>query len=243
MKNIVVLVPSYNNSNWYRRSLSSILSQDYDNFTAVYVNDRSSDNTGKLVEAYLSRHDKGKIKLINNDERKGAMHNIYDVVHSCADDDIVITLDGDDWFACDDVLSHIAGVYEDSNVWMTYGSYQDCPKRSRGCCKPYEKNIIDANIFRRVPWRASHPRTFYAWLFKKIKREDFYDPAGKWLDMAWDLSFMLPMLEMSGHKHRYIHKILYSYNNENPISDYKVNVKRQAAMDRWIRSKPRYPRL
>ena len=86
-------------------------------------------------------------------------------------------------------------------------------------------------------------RTFKAKLFKHIKKEDFYDPKGKWLDMAWDLSFYMPFVEMAGHHGRYIHEILYIYNNENPISDFRLNVGRQGALDHFIRSKPRYPKL
>ncbi|KKN72159.1 hypothetical protein LCGC14_0413710 [marine sediment metagenome] len=241
---MVVLVPSYKNSLWYERNLSSIISQDYDNFTVVYVDDCSPDNTGDLVAKYIAKHNQqDRVKLIRNSERKGALCNLYDMIHDCDDDDIVVTLDGDDWFANAVVLKTINEVYQNNDVWMTYGSYQDCPGMTRGCCKPYENQIINANLFRNVPWRASHPRTFYAWLFKKIKKEDFYDPNGKWLDMAWDLSFMMPMLEMSGSRHKYVHSILYSYNNENPISDYKVNQARQGALDRWIRSKPKYNKI
>ena len=244
MKSIVVIVPSFNNSKWCERNILSIISQDYNRFKVLYTDDCSTDNTSKLVEDLIVKHNQqDKITLIKNTERKGAINNLYDMIHSCDDDDIVVTLDGDDWFAHDGVLKKIERVYSDPNVWMAYGSYQDCPGMTRGCCKPYDKGAIDSNSFRQVAWRASHPRTFYSWLFKKIKQEDFYDPAGKWLDMAWDLSFMLPMLEMSGHNHRYMHDILYCYNNENPISDHKVNVGRQGALDRFIRSKPKYQKL
>ena len=244
MKKIVVIIPSYNNSKWYEKNLNSIASQKYGDWRAVYVDDSSPDGTGKLVEDFIAKNNlQGRIELIKNEKRLGALQNFYNVIHSCSDDEVIVTLDGDDWFSHENVLSKIASVYNDENVWMTYGSYQDYPGMTRGCCKPYEQYIIDSNSFRRVPWRASHLRTFYSRLFKKIKKEDFYDPQGKFLDMAWDLSFMLPMLEMSGHRHRYINDILYSYNNENPISDFRLNVTRQGFLDRYIRTKLRYSRL
>jgi len=243
-KKIVIVVPSYKNSKWYEKNLSSIISQNYDNFRVIYVDDCSPDNTGQLVEDFISKHNKEKlIKLIRNKDRKGAMHNLYDIIHSCEDDEVIITLDGDDWFATPNVLKKINSVYSDPNVWMTYGSYQDSPQGSRGCCRPFEPMIVQQNTFRRAQWRASHLRTFYKWIFAKIRKEDFYDPRGKWLDMAWDLSFMLPILEMAGPRHRYVHEILYVYNNENPIQDYKVNIQRQGMLDRYIRTKPPYKRL
>ena len=244
MKKIVVIVPSYKNEAWCIKNMSSVLSQNYDNFRVIYMDDCSPDNTFSLVGGLVNKHNASdKVQLIKNEVRLGAMENLYNMIHPCEDDEIVVTLDGDDWFAHHDVLSKIGSVYDSGDVWMTYGSYQDYPGMTRGCCKPYEQNVIDSNLFRKVPWRASHLRTFYSGLFKKIKKEDFYDPQGKFLDMAWDLSFMLPMLEMSGMKCKYVNDILYLYNNENPISDYRVNVNRQGMLDRYIRSKPRYSKL
>jgi glycosyltransferase involved in cell wall biosynthesis len=244
MKKIVVLVPSYNNSRWYERNLSSIVSQDYDNFSVVYTDDCSPDNTGELVREYIEKHDQQeRVKLIENTERKGALCNLYNMIHECADDDIVVTLDGDDWLAHSGVLKRVNQEYQDNNVWFTWGSYMDHPQNSRGCCKPIPKTILDTKTYRRKPWCTSHLRTFKAKLFKLINRQDFNGPDGKWLDVAWDLSFYMPFVEMAGHHGRYIHDILYIYNNENPIQDYKIKIDQQTAMDRFIRSKRPYKKI
>ena len=102
----------------------------------------------------------------------------------------------DDWLAHNSVLSRLNEVYSSDDVWMTYGSYKGSDGH-KGCCAPYEPNVIKNNLFRRVRWRASHLRTMYAWLFKQIKVEDFYDPSGKMLDMAWDLSFKTTPISIS----------------------------------------------
>ena len=243
MKKFKIIVPSYNNSKWYERNLASVLSQNYSEYSIIYTDDCSPDGTGKLVQDYVEKHSlEDKIKVVKNTDRKGAMHNIYDMVHSCEDDEIVVTVDGDDWLANCDVLTKLNEVYSSGEVYMTYGSYQGSDGHI-GCCRPYEKAIIDGSRFRRAQWRASHLRTFSASLFKKIKKEDFYDPEGKWLDMAWDLAIMLPILEMSGNRHRFIPDILYVYNVDNPISDFRVNQKRQGMLDGFIRRKPKYDKI
>lgn len=243
VKKIVVIIPSYKNEKWCQKNILSALSQDYENYNIIYIDDCSPDKTSEIVQKVIK--DQGadkKVKFIKNSVRCGAMKNIYDAVHSCDDEDIIVTLDGDDFFSHTKVLQRISEEYN-KDIWVSYGSYQDVPNKTRGCCRPYEKNIIDNNLFRYAQWRASHPRTFKAWLFKKIPKEDFYDPQGNWLDMAWDLSFMIPLLEMSGDKHSYINDILYDYNNENPISDHVVNQRRQGFLDGWIRSKPKYSKI
>ena len=52
-KKIVILIPSYNNSRWYKENLDSIINQNYSNYRIVYVDDCSPDNTGQLVETYI----------------------------------------------------------------------------------------------------------------------------------------------------------------------------------------------
>ena len=107
-KNMVVVIPSYNNSRYYKANLDSVLSQKYTNFRAIYIDDCSPDGTGDLVEEYIKQHDThNRITLIKNSTRQGAMANLYHAIHSCDDNDIILTLDGDDWFAHKKVLSKI----------------------------------------------------------------------------------------------------------------------------------------
>lgn len=249
MENFVILIPSYKNERWCVQNIESALSQEYSNFRIVFVDDCSPDNTFEKVKSYVKDSPNAKkpplkygISLIRNSQRLGAMENLYNMVHSCDDNEVVITLDGDDKLAHKNVLSKLNEVYSSGEVWMTYGSYKGSDGHI-GCCKPYEKNIIESNAFRNVPWRASHLRTFYAGLFKKIKKEDLYGPEGNFLDMAWDCGFQFPMLEMSGDNFRFISDILYIYNIDNPISDFRVNVARQGMLDGFIRRKPKYQRL
>jgi len=244
MKHIVIIIPSYNNKKWHEKNLSSVISQNYNNFSVIYTDDCSGDDTASAVESYINKKNLDfNFKLIKNKQRLGAMLNLYNMIHSCNDDDIILTLDGDDWLAHPNVCEKINTIYSNPNVWFTWGSYVNYPSNQRGCSKPIPRHVLDMNNYRRQPWCTSHLRTFYAKLFKNIKKEDFYGPNGKWLDVAWDLSFYFPFVEMGGHKGRYINEILYMYNCDNPIQDYKIKLQEQMAMDRYIRTKKPYTRL
>lgn len=244
MKKIVVVVPSYKNSQWYEKNLASIVAQKYENFRVIYIDDCSPDNTGELVEKYIAKHNIGhKIKLIRNTVRVGAMQNLYDAIHSCEDDEIIVTLDGDDWFAHPEVLTKLDTIYSDPNVWMTYGQYRSWPDNGIGCSRQIPAHVIDGNSFRTFGWCSSHLRSFYTWLFKKIKREDFLDPQGKFYPMAWDLAMMFPMLEISGHRSKFVPDVLYIYNVANPINDSKVNIQLQQGLEKIIRGKKKYDRI
>src|SRR5689334_12290424 len=217
MKRIAVVIPSYNNCQWYKYNLSSVYTQDYDNFRAIYVDDCSSDETGELVGKFIAGNDSDKyIHLIRNPLHVGALQNLYDVIQSCDDDEIIVILDGDDWFAHNGVLKRLDTAYSDPNCWMTYGQYISWPYNMPGYSRQIPSYIVEANNFREYEWCASHLRSFYTWLFKRIKKEDLMSLDGTFYPMAWDQAIMFPMLEMAGHRTRFISDILYIYNEANP---------------------------
>ena len=127
---MVVVIPSYKNADWYDKNLSSIFAQKYRNYRVVYVDDDSPDNTYELVAKKIqSLGQQHRSKVIKNETRRGALANIYHAIHEyCQDDEIVVLLDGDDWFKHDRVFQTLNETYADTNVWMTYGQYEEYPK-------------------------------------------------------------------------------------------------------------------
>ncbi len=171
---------------------------------------------------------------------KSCAENLYIAARGLEPTDIVAWLDLDDWLGHDHVLEFIARVYEDPNVWLTYGSYRHADGRP-GICAPYE-----TDRYREEPWRASHLKTFRARLLQEIPRADLMGPDGSWLTRAVDQAVMLPMLEMAGPEHaRFIPETLVIYNYatsfEHNATPEQLAEERQIA--EWIRRKPRYERL
>lgn len=239
-RKFVIVIPSYNNAQWCVQNIESSINQSYENYRVIFTDDCSSDGTFELVaNAVLKSNKSDKITLIKNTERIGALANLYNMIHSCDDDEIILTLDGDDWFPDDQVLNKLKGHYANENIWMTYGQYQNYPDKQHGVADSYPESVIKNNAFRNHKWGASHLRTFYSWLFKRINKDDlFYN--GKFLEMTWDLAIMFPMLEMSGMHSKYINDILYVYNMMNPINDHKVNKALQQNLDHVIRKRAKY---
>lgn len=240
---IVVIIPSYNNIEWYERNLNSILDQNYENFRIIYVDDCSTDGTPQAVRALINKRKAGhRVRLMCNSERRGALANIYRAVHSCKDYEIIVNFDGDDWAKDTMVLARVNQAYANPNTWMTYGQYEEFPRGKLGLCKEIPQSIVQMNAFREYDWAASHLRTFYAGLFKKIKLEDLID-SGDFFDVTWDRAFMLPMLEMAGGRHTFIRDILYVYNQATPLNDFKKKLLRQIHYEKLIHSKPKYKKI
>jgi len=244
-KSIVVVIPSYNNIKWYKRNLNMLFAQEkfYKNWRAIYIDDHSQDGTADAVERFIKYNGfENKIKLIKNKKRVRQLANVYKAVHSCKNEEIIVICDGDDWFNDEKVLHYINSVYQDPNVWMTYGQYKRYPSGQIGHCQEIPAIVTKNNHFRKYKWVSSHLRTFYAKLFKKIQNEDLlYN--GEFLHAATDMAAMFPMLEMSGNHAKFIPKPLYIYNQDNPINIYKKNIKMVLHLDKFVRNKKKYDRI
>lgn len=246
---LVVVILSFNNAAYYKQNLASLLGQDYPRYSAVYVDDASTDGTGDLVAAYLQEHDvHGRVTLLRNQYNRGAMNNMYTVVSGLAPECVVVVLDGDDQFARKDVLSLINKIYNKFDVWLTYGNLQVHPFVGVTPCvgaRQIPSAAFAANTVRQCkPFPADHLRTYRAWLFQCVEEKDFLDQRGRFVASASDLAAMLPMLEMAGScKAKFVPDILYLYNVASPLNDFKLRRANQKGMARLIRSRMPYERL
>lgn len=240
----IIIVPFYNVEKWIKYNIASVKKQNYENFTCVLVDDISTDNTYEVASKMIT-NDKRFI-LVKNTEKKLALRNIYEGIQIANpnEEDIIITLDGDDWLSNQKTLSYLNDFYNREKCWLTYGSYAEFPSGKKGkFAKQIPQHVIDTKSYREYEWCTSHLRTFKYHLWSKIRKEDLLDSEGNFYKMTWDLSFMFPMLEMAGNKSRYIQDILYVYNLDNPLNDHKVDNRYQVKLEREIRNKNKYESL
>lgn len=267
-KKFVFVVPSYNNSIVCNTNLYSLLSQKDANYRLIYIDDASIDGNAKIAENIVHQYtddivilsgpdpynadnffadyfrrklDKHKVTLIKNSTRNGAGANKYVGGHLCNDDEIYFDCDGDDWLAHNHVLAGLNKVYEDPNVWVTYGNYS-FPNGQKGGCRAFPPEVLSAGTFRTYDWVASNPRTFYAELIKRVKKEDFFYK-GRFAPAAADVAFMIPILEMAGNKVKFINEILYIYNIHTQINDFRLQPALTVAVESHIRQGQPYKAL
>ncbi len=239
----VIVTASYNNASWYQFNLLSVIKQNYPHWRMIYIDDCSPDNTGQLVANFIKKHGvQDKIKLIRNTSRQYGLANQYDAIHSCQNNEIIVNLDGDDWFANNKVLSYLSKIYSDPNIWLTYGQWISYPHSDKSWCRDIPADIVQRNAFREYTHIPSHLRTFYAGLFKLIKKKDLTYKR-RFFTMTQDMATIIPMIEMARDHFKFIDKIFYIYNDANPINDHKVNSKLQKSIDLIIRSRKPYTPL
>jgi len=227
---IVIVIPSRNNVDVCKKNLTSVFAQTYKNYRVIYIDDASDDGTYEAVCSYITQQQGWhRVLMVRNEQRQGSLYNQFRAIHTCKNNEIIVILDGDDALM-PNALSVINAAYQDDQVWMTYGQYREDPTGKAGHCKniPYVVKINQA--YRYYDWVTSHPRTFYAGLFKQIPLgyllyEDGFQPS------AIDLATMFSMLELSNGRFHFIDEVLYLYNCANPNNIFKKNLLTQLTMN------------
>ncbi len=177
-----------------------------------------------------------RVVTVRNEIRLGQLANLVRAVEACKDDEILVVLNGEDWLAHEWVLSTLNEYYADPDLWLTYGQYCEFPLYKKGVARGYRKS--DWNGLREAPFAAGHLKTFYAGLFRKIATDDLAQH-GTFFPAAFDLAFMLPMLEMAKEHFQFLPQVLYVANRHAAV---QINPEVQARCEQIIRSlKPYQP--
>lgn len=219
---IIVITPFYNPGEFLEQCVATLMTQNYDNFHVIFIDDASTDGAFDRLPK-----DDVRVTIIRNDVRKTALENIHNaLINYCQPDDIAVFVDGDDWLPNKKVLSYVNDFYNQHDCWMMYGS--SAWTDGRKCCSS-EYTEIEFKNLRIAPFRVSHLRTFRVGLYHKIEEQSLgflcmKDNKGDFYKSSYDTAICIPLLELAGYdKVKHNKSILYIYNRNNPISDDKVN--------------------
>jgi len=227
------------------KCLASVRSQTFTEWQAFVTVDPCGERT--LEEAMRAREGDSRILIHHNSRRLYSMANLIRAVDRSAaqPDDVVVVLDGDDWFATRDALRIIEETYRRAQCWMTYGSWvpdrSDLPEDMRGRWPAYPEGTTD---FRSPVWLGTAVRTWKRWLWDLIDDRDFRDASGGYFLVTEDQAAMMPMLEMSGtDRARHISEVLMVYNRSSPHACGLTRCEEMQANARYIRTLRPYARL
>lgn len=224
MRKYKLIVAGYNCYDMVENCVKSIADQTYTNYDVCLVDDASTDlRQRELVKSLAEKH--GWLHL-QREENAGALRSQHEGITllSPEDGDVIVWVDMDDALASPQSLEVLDSHYNDK-VPMTYGSYQSVPY-SETCQTParYPAECERSNDYRNLlKWgvRYNHLRTVRWELYKRLDPEVDFKIKGKWMHLASDTAVMIPCLEMSGGRYKFISDVLYSYTSDNPISEWR----------------------
>lgn len=142
-------------------------------------------------------------------------------------EDVVVFVDGDDQLM-EGALTKLRGYYED-DTQLTYGQYRSEPFSSTcSLAGPYPQDVISRRAYREhtrlgrgIPW--NHLRTVRYETISQLTEQDFQFKNGEWYTVSSDAAVMYPCLELAGDRFKFIDEVLYIYNSENPLSEWRKN--------------------
>jgi len=239
-----ILTTNFNTTPYIHKLINSLKSQTVDNWHCVIMDDLSTDGSVPYIKFLIEDDD--RFELVVNEKKLYQPGNYWNILQreDIDDDDICITVDGDDFLPDNQVLKRVLLYYCNDDIWMTFGNfkYYDGLTNDRVGFVKRPEPFDDA---RKLGWCSSHLRTWKCGLFRKIKHEDLIDErTGNYFSSAGDVAIWSPMLEMCGSDRvLYTKDINYMYNIETDLNDFKLVGSEQQEITRIIANKPKYNRM
>lgn len=239
----ILFSAGYNGKKWIERHFKLLHAQTHTNFVHIVVDDASTDGSYEEILKYADE----RTVVYKNVENMGWVYNATKYIdrHIQSPEDIVIGYDLDDWFAHEEVLERLNEIYVQQACWATYGGFV----RSTGRMKAenwqgYSDNVVKRKLYRKAKWRFWAMRTFKAFLWRAINKDDFKGPDGEWPKTTYDYAIGFPLLELCPpERMKYVKEVLYIYNYSNPLNDKKVNAEEQRRIGYYYMSKQICPTI
>lgn len=241
----IIVILCYNCHEYIQECIESVISQDYQNYEVLIINDCSVDSTQQVIKNTVN-NDK-RFTVIDNVERLGPLGNHIKAlsVKEINNEDIIVHLDGDDKFIGDDVLSTLDKAYsKNKNHLVSYGNYKTA-SGNNSICKLWDKSISVSEYIAPVGWIFSHVRTFKYKLWTLIdKQKSFYDSNNKIFSSAGDVALMKPILELAGRgRTMFFNKVMYFYRDNTSLNEHNDHLSDQVRCALEIKNKKPYETL
>jgi glycosyltransferase involved in cell wall biosynthesis len=172
---IRIFITYYNSAKYFVKTYESLKKQTVTDWKAYITDDVSTDDSSSYIE-FMAKND-SRFYYILNKVKMWQTGNYFQCVHNpeINDDDICITIDGDDWLSDNEVLKRVLSYYDDKKTLMTFGQFLFYYGENKPFGLGFSKKPNNINDCRKLAWTSSHLRTFKAGLLRKVKKEDLLD--------------------------------------------------------------------
>jgi len=236
----VFVTPVFNCQDKIAQTLMTMMSQSYNDWRAIIINDMSTDKTLRTIKKTIANCTfKDKFTIVDNKEKMGEVRNTLNASSMIDDDEIVVRLDGGDWLTENDTLWLLNQTYQDSKVdvaWTSHRWEYTTQNISAPLVLSHGQTVYDH------PWVSSHLKTFRNSALKKVPIANFKDENGNFIMIACDQAVFLPMMHMSIMENRlvgHIPVICYHYSinlKDKELFTSERSIKQKNSAE-WIRSR------
>lgn len=192
----------------FLRTWNSIISQEYDDFGWIIIDDVSENGIGILIDSLISMFGvKDRVIFIKNRFRQGIAANTYKAIHYFINNpnSVVVIVDGDDALIGNDVLRHLHRKYHDFNADVVIGKMYRTDKLWAHYL--YTPNFYNPRLYNNNNvWQ--NLRSFKKYLFDSINLYELREIKSykdiksanigeRWIEYCVDYAYMIPIVEMS----------------------------------------------
>lgn len=193
---ISVITVSYNNASTIQDTITSIASQDHSDVEHIVIDGASTDGTVDIVNSAQS------VRRLISEPDNGIYHAMNKGI-AIATGDIVGTLNADDFYIDNSVLTEVAKVFSHPSVDACYADlvYVDA-KDTNKIVRYWQSQTYRTGLFKHG-WMPAHP-TFFV-------RRHLYDELGNFdleFNIQSDFELTMRFLEIYRINSVYIPKIL-----------------------------------
>lgn len=171
---VSIVMPLYNAQRFIAQAIESVLSQSYNHFELLIVDDKSTDNSVSIVKKYMD--DDKRIKLFLLDTNSGPVTARNRAIKE-ANGQYIAFLDSDDvWF--NDKLYRQIKFMDENHLVLTYSAYETMDENAhyintRKCFSPINyKNMLKSNRIGNLT--GIYDVTFFGKVYiKDVGHEDY----------------------------------------------------------------------
>lgn len=215
---VSIITVCFNSADTTEDTITSILSQDYENIEYIVVDGGSTDGTLDIVNRYKYH----MAKVVSEPD-----NGVFDAMNKglkLATGDIVGFLNADDLYANENVIARIVEAIRANNVDCCYGDLEYVARNDLGkTVRRWKSQAYQNGLFEKG-WHPPHPAFF-------VKRQ-MYEKYGHFnskFKIAADYELMLRFLRKHGIKSCYIPSVLVRMriggkSNKNLSQIIKANI-------------------
>jgi glycosyltransferase involved in cell wall biosynthesis len=145
---VSVVITSYNQREYLKQALDSVIGQSLPPYEIIVADDASSDGSQELIEFYMDRYP-GLVKAILHRENRGIPRNRNSALGQ-VEGDYVGILDGDDLFVPDKLERQYRALRLMPGARAVYGNFKKIDPQGRPLGLKWTKNQPQGNIFPEV---------------------------------------------------------------------------------------------
>jgi glycosyltransferase involved in cell wall biosynthesis len=213
LNRFVFVTPVFNEEELIDQTIRTMMSQSYNDWRAIIINDVSTDNTINAIKNSINNSKfLDRFTIINNDTKMGEVRNTLNAAELIEDDEIVCRVDGGDWLTENDALHVLNDVYNNNDVEIVWTSHR-WSYTSTNISGPLK--LSPGQTVYQHPWVSSHMKTFKRKCLRRVPDANFRDPNGDYIVIACDQAIFLPMLHTSireGRRVGHIPHVCYHYS-------------------------------